>query len=133
MSVPRKRLINFLCIFTPLLVLAIVLVLKTDEAANAQGTGPSGAVQIDESSVTANYANFVRVTGTPEEIILDFGLNTDTANTTKQPIKVGQREVINFYTAKRMLSALQMTIERHEAAFGPIETNIEKRIRRDSK
>ena len=33
------------------------------------------AVKVDESKLIAMYANFCRVTGTPEELIIDFGLN----------------------------------------------------------
>ncbi|MBQ4194634.1 MAG: DUF3467 domain-containing protein, partial [Thermoguttaceae bacterium] len=32
-------------------------------------------LRIDDSNVVATYANFCRVTGTPEELIVDFGLN----------------------------------------------------------
>ena len=33
-------------------------------------------VQLDDSGAVSSYANFCRVTGTPEELIVDFGLNT---------------------------------------------------------
>ena len=32
-------------------------------------------IQVDDSKANVAYANFCRVTGTPEELILDFGLN----------------------------------------------------------
>jgi hypothetical protein len=32
-------------------------------------------IRIDDSKVSPLYANFCRVTGTPEELIIDFGLN----------------------------------------------------------
>ena len=32
-------------------------------------------VEVDDTHVTASYANFCRVTGSPEELIIDFGLN----------------------------------------------------------
>ena len=34
------------------------------------------------------------------------------------PIAITQRIVTNFFTAKRMLHALMMTLQRHEATFG---------------
>ena len=34
-------------------------------------------VRVDDSKMIAMYANFCRVTGTPEELIIDFGLSTD--------------------------------------------------------
>ena len=45
------------------------------------------------------------------------------------PIPVTQRIITNYYTAKRMLHALAMTLERHEATFGVVEVNVERRVR----
>jgi hypothetical protein len=86
-------------------------------------------VEIDDSKVLANYANFCRVTGTPEELIIDFGLNPQPFGIPTQPIPVNQRIITNFFTAKRMLHALQLTIQRHEATFGVLETDVQKRVR----
>lgn len=86
-------------------------------------------VEIDDSKVLATYANFCRVTGTPEELIIDFGLNPQPFGMPTHPIPVSQRIITNFYTAKRMLHALQLTIQRHEATFGVLETDVQKRVR----
>jgi hypothetical protein len=86
-------------------------------------------VQIDDSKALAAYANFCRVTGTPEELIIDFGLNPQPFGVPTQPIPVNQRIITNFYTAKRMLHALQLTVQRHEATFGVLETDVQKRVR----
>ena len=86
-------------------------------------------VEIDDSKVLALYANFCRVTGTPEELIIDFGLNPQPIPVPGHPIPVTQRIITNFYTAKRMLHALQLTIQRHEATFGVLETDVQKRVR----
>ena len=85
-------------------------------------------IDADDSQIIAAYTNFCRVTGTPEELIVDFGLNTQGAGAPTQPIKLTQRVVMNFYTAKRLMGALQMSIARHEQAFGVLETNIQKRV-----
>ncbi len=86
-------------------------------------------VQIDDAKALASYANFCRVTGTPEELIIDFGLNPQPIGVPTQPIVITQRIITNFFTAKRMLHALQLTIQRHEATFGVLETDVQKRIR----
>ena len=85
-------------------------------------------VQVDDSKVVACYANFCRATGTPEELILDFGLNPQPFGVPTTPIPVAQRIIVNFFTAKRMLYALQMTLQRHEATFGVLETDVQKRV-----
>jgi hypothetical protein len=86
-------------------------------------------VQIDDSKALANYANFCRVTGTPEELIIDFGLNPQPIGVPTQPIPITQRIITNFYTAKRMLHALSLTVQRHEATFGVLEIDVQKRVR----
>jgi hypothetical protein len=97
-------------------------------AAEQQMRAPQ-QVQVNDSKAVACYANFCRVTGTPEEVILDFGLNTQPFGMPTEPINITQRITTNFFTAKRMLAALQMTVQRHEAAFGVLETDVQKRVR----
>lgn len=86
-------------------------------------------VQVKDENADANYANFCRVTGSPEELIVDFGLNPQPVGVPKDPIHVNQRVIMNFYTAKRLLAALQMSVQRHEAVFGVLETDIQKRLK----
>jgi len=86
-------------------------------------------VQIDDTKALASYANFCRVTGTPEELIIDFGLNPQPIGVPTSPIPITQRIITNFYTAKRMLHALSLTVQRHEATFGVLETDVQKRVR----
>jgi hypothetical protein len=85
-------------------------------------------LQVDEKNIHATYANFVRVTGTPEELIVDFGLNKQVAGAVGDPIHLTQRLVLNFFTAKRLAVALSMAVQRHEAAFGNLETDVQKRL-----
>ena len=40
---------------------------------------------------------------------------------------VTQRLIMNFYTAKRLCSALAMTLQRHEATFGNVELDVRRR------
>jgi hypothetical protein len=100
------------------------------EQGQAQAPQPQRIqVQIDDSRAMASYANFCRVTGTPEELIIDFGLNPQPIGVPSQPIVITQRIITNFFTAKRMLHALQLTVQRHEATFGVLETDVQKRVR----
>ena len=86
-------------------------------------------VDVDDSHVTASYANFCRVTGSPEELIIDFGLNPQPVGVPKNPITVTQRVIVNYYTAKRLLHALSLSVQRHESVFGVLETDIQKRVK----
>jgi len=86
------------------------------------------AVPVDESHIVATYANFCRVTGTPEELIVDFGLNKQVAGTSPETIQLTQRIIVNFFTAKRLAAALAMAVNRHEQAFGVLETDVQRRV-----
>src|SRR3954447_11593252 len=84
---------------------------------------------VDTSALSTVYANFCRVTGTPEELVLDFGLNTSMSPVAAEPVKLSHRLVMNYYTAKRLLGALHMAVQQHEGAYGVLETDIQKRAR----
>src|SRR3954449_8022323 len=104
---------------------------KAAEAAQApsQPVQPQMQVEVDDRHVVASYSNFCRVTGSPEELIIDFGLNPQPVGMPKNPISVTQRCVMNYYTAKRLLHALSLSVQRHEAVFGVLETDIQKRVK----
>ena len=82
----------------------------------------------DACNELPTYTNFCRVTATPEEMILDFGLNTQPFAAGHQEVKSTMRVVTNFYTAKRLLAAVGMTIQRHEETFGAIELDVRRRV-----
>ncbi len=86
-------------------------------------------LRVDDSAVMACYSNFCRVTGTPEELSIDFGFNPQPIGVPTEAVKVAQRIIVNFFTAKRLLAALSMSVQRHEAVFGVLETDIQKRVR----
>jgi len=105
---------------------------EKSDAANPTSAGQPPAQQqtevvVDDSGTLPSYSNFCRVTATPEEVILDFGLNPQPFATGRQDVKANQRLVMNFYTAKRLLTALGMTIQRHEQTFGAIELDVRRR------
>jgi Protein of unknown function (DUF3467) len=84
-------------------------------------------VVVDDTATVPTYTNFCRVTATPEEMLLDFGLNSQPFAPGRQDVKASQRVVMNFFTAKRLLSAIAMTIQRHEQTFGAVELDINRR------
>lgn len=98
----------------------------TDESPAAGA--PARSLAVDVSGLNSNYINFCRVTGTPEEVIIDFGLSTDPAEMHKGTVIASDRVILSFYTAKRLLEALNMTVGRHETAFGTLELNVDKRV-----
>lgn len=103
--------------------------LTPEAAAAAPAAQQQFQVEVDDAHVTASYANFCRVTGSPEELIIDFGLNPQPVGIPKGAIPVTQRVIVNYYTAKRLLHALSLSVQRHETVFGVLETDIQKRVK----
>jgi len=102
----------------------------TDSSQSPTAPAPIGrnGIEVNDAKCLASYANFCRVTGTPEELIVDFGLNKQVGPDVADPIEISQRLIVNFFTAKRLMAALHMAVQRHEAAFGVLETDVQKRI-----
>ena len=101
---------------------------KTETNNDGNKQAPQQQVQVNDSRAVASYANFCRVTSTPEELIIDLGLNKQPSGTPTEPIEITQRVIVNFFTAKRLLMTLQMSVQRHETLFGVLETNVQKRV-----
>lgn len=97
-------------------------------AAAAPAEQAQTRMEVDDSHAQVCYANFCRVNGTPEELIIDFGLNSQPFGTPTKPLQVSQRLVVNYFTAKRLMHALHLSVQRHENAFGVLETNVQKRV-----
>ena len=91
---------------------------------------PTANLEVDDSRAANTYANFCRLTGSPEELLIDFGLNPHPTGTPTQPLVISQRVVTGWHTAKRLLQVLQLSVERHEAFFGVVKMDVQKRIRR---
>ena len=60
-----------------------------------------------DSNTLPSYSNFCRVTATPEEVILDFGLNPQPFATGRQEVKANQRIVMNFLHGQTALDRLE--------------------------
>jgi len=104
---------------------------KAANAPQGQET-PRREAPVDVSNVTTTYTNWYRVTGSPEELLLEFGLTPNMGIVTEEPIRVSQRLVMSHYTAKRLLAHLHYALKRHEEIFGQLEMDFRKRARRQS-
>lgn len=104
---------------------------KVESLASETPAKPAAAqqsFQLNDENVEASYANFCRVSSTPEELILDLGLNPQPYGQGETKITVSSRIILNHFTAKRLLSALSMAVQRHEQTFGVLETDVRKRV-----
>ena len=87
---------------------------------------PRGAQIFFRRPFTVNLQEYLA----HKELLIDFGLNPQPTGITAHPVVVTQRIVTGWYTAKRLLRVLQLTVECHEAAFDVLETDVQKRARR---
>ena len=103
---------------------------QTNPVPEAERSATAQQVQqvVEPNGLEPLYANFARVSGLPEEMILDFGLNPQAAGGQPLPVKISQRLVVNYYTAKRLWLALGAFLQRHEQAFGEIQIDVNKRV-----
>ena len=84
---------------------------------------------VEAEGLNATYANFVRVSPSPEELVLDFGLNANLpGGGPVVAIKISDRIVLNYFTAKRLWGGLGLALQRHEQTFGVLETDVNKRV-----
>jgi hypothetical protein len=67
------------------------------------------------------------VTGTTEELILDFDMNASPVGAPTY-IELKQRFVVSHFTANRLLQALGISIQRHVVAVGVVATDIQRRV-----
>ncbi len=95
-----------------------------------RGDAAVARVELDDSAVAALYANICRVASTPEEVILDLALDPNPLQEGSRTVRVAQRVIFNHYTAKRLIGLLASVVERHEKSFGPLETDVRKRLRK---
>ena len=104
-----------------------------DEPHLKQDEAPTKAtLQVEEDELVPGYCNFCRVSSTPEEVIFDFGMNPQPFTPGVQKVRINNKLVMSFYTAKRFAAALVLAIQRHEKVYGQIELDVRKRVIHDN-
>lgn len=94
-------------------------------------TTPEGQNQvrlgIDESSVETYYSSITRISGTAEEILVDFSQGIRPTGQNAAVLKVDARVTLSPWAAKRLALALGQTIQRYEQSYGVLEVDPRKR------
>jgi hypothetical protein len=111
--------------------------IKSNLPGDAASAGaPEGQRQVrihmDEREMKTCYANAFRTNSTPDEVLLDFGLNLPLPPSapdaqTEILFKLDCRVVMNYYSAKRLAMTLTQLIRRHEEQFGELELDAARR------
>jgi hypothetical protein len=84
-------------------------------------------LQIDDSNVPTSYSSTVRVSGTAEEINVDFAGSIRSTGPQAATLKIDQRVILNPWAAKRLAVALGQAVQRYEQTYGTLELDPRKR------
>ena len=88
-------------------------------------------VPINDADLESLYVNFFRVTGNPDEVLLDLGVYSQVVGAAgPEPVQLTHRLIMNFVTAKKLAEVLKVVVDRHQQAFGVIEIDPNRRLRR---
>ncbi|MEA3188652.1 MAG: hypothetical protein QOD99_2482 [Chthoniobacter sp.] len=71
-----------------------------------------------------------RIAQTPNEIIIDFGLNPNFFGAIlDEPLRLENRIIMSHDAAKRLCAHLVGTIQSYESKYGVIELDVAKRLK----
>ncbi len=93
------------------------------EEAPAQGEQRQIQLRVDDREMRTIYANAFRTSTTPEEVLLDLGLNVPVLSEQSegQPVhqlRLDTRVIMNYGAARRLVQTLTPLIRRHEEQLG---------------
>lgn len=105
---------------------------ETIEGISSAQTPPNQAqnqfqVSIDDSHSTTTYSSTCRVSGTAEEVNLDFGGALRPTGARSAVIRIDHRIILSPWSAKRLALLLQQTVTRYEQTYGVIELDERRR------
>lgn len=97
-----------------------------------QQAGQQVQVRVDERNMETSYANAFRTNATPEEVMIDFGVNLPAPQTPQDAprqvvFQLSNRIIMNYHSAKRLAITLSNLIRQHEQQFGELELDVAKR------
>ena len=81
-------------------------------------------LRIDESKMNTTYANTIRTSTMPDELVMDFGMNMPMPTPDGQPVLVfgvGARVIMNWQAAKRLAISLGQAVRQFEEQNGEIK------------
>ncbi len=102
----------------------------TTNPAQQAAAGQQIQVPIDDAELANLYVNFFRVTGNPDEALLDLGMYSQVVGASgPEPVHLTHRLIMNFVTAKKLAEVMRVVVARHEQAFGVVEVDPNRRLR----
>lgn len=91
---------------------------------------PQRNPEIDRGKLQTSYSNVCRIAQTPNEVIIDFGMNPNFfGQILDEPLRLDSRIIMSHDGAKRLCAHLVTALQTYEAKYGPIELDVAKRLR----
>jgi len=103
-----------------------------DTVTGAETPDPKVQLRVDESQVHTAYSSTTRLSGTAEEITIDFAQGIRPAGNNQAVLKIDTRVILSPWAAKRLALALGQTVQRYEQAYGILEVDPRKRAQNAS-
>ena len=101
--------------------------------ATTGGNAVATAPQVSTENLKSIYANVCRIAQTPNEMIIDFGMNPNFfGNILEEPLKLESRVIMSHDAAKRLCLHLMNAIQNFESKYGTIELDVAKRLKPQS-
>lgn len=103
---------------------------STPQTNPAAGQQQQIQVPIIDTDLQSIYVNFFRVTGNPDEVLMDFGVYSQVIGPNgPEPVHLKHRLIMNYVTAKKLAEVLRVVVQRHEQVFGYVEVDPNRRLR----
>ncbi|MHC4481451.1 MAG: DUF3467 domain-containing protein [Planctomycetota bacterium] len=81
-----------------------------------------GVLNLITERAQTSYANLAVLTSTPEEIVLNFGVNVNPITESREVnVEITNRIIMSYPSAKRLALTLGNVIQRYESRNGVIE------------
>ena len=91
---------------------------------------PSEAMLSPDVVARALYANFARVSGSPEELTLELGVNPGPVPPTADVrVAIHSQAALSFATAKSLLRQLTQVVDEYEGRYGEVQLDVAERVR----
>ena len=95
--------------------------MESQKPSTPQSSQKPVSLHVSPQQTSVHFANMCRGSMTPEEVLLDFGLNPNAfGQVAEEGIQISSRVVMTLPSAKRLLHLLHVMLSRHEESFGPI-------------
>jgi hypothetical protein len=95
---------------------------RVNAGEETQGQDQRGVLRLRSEKAVTSYTNFTMVTSTPEEVVINFGLNVMPPSPQREVnVEITDRIVMTYPSAKRLAITLGQIIQRYEQTRGVID------------